>query len=278
MPTPQQSPSSSSSAPSSSQPSSSSPSSSSSSPSSSTPSSSSGNPSSSGLPSSGLPLPSTPGIPPPPGAGTSTGSGDPQQSTTNGPERTADNEGDSPGQSSDGWLEGEPTGGNGDQGDWQTSNQGIPENVSGSNADGGADTVEVGGDDTTNGADQALTEALEELDGEILAERAVLRENEAATNRSGGNGSQEATANEGAANKASSTAAAPTSRTNASTRGRATGRPPPPKRGDSAAVADLPDAKDDDIIARQLREAAMQESDPELKEKLWEEYRRYKKG
>jgi hypothetical protein len=43
-------------------------------------------------------------------------------------------------------------------------------------------------------------------------------------------------------------------------------------------MADLPDAKDDDIIARQLREAAMQESDPELKEKLWEEYRRYKKG
>ena len=235
-------------------------------------------PSSSGLPSSGLPLPSTPGIPPPPGAGTSTGSGDSQQPTTNGPEQTADNEGDSPGQSSDGWLEGDPTGGNGDQGEWQTSNQEIPENISGSNADGGADTAEAGGDDTTNAADQALTEALEELDGEILAERAVLRENEAAVNRSAGNGSQEATANDGAATKASSTAAVPTSGTNTPTRGRATGRPPPPKRGDSAAAADLPDAKDDDIIARQLREAAMQESDPELKEKLWEEYRRYKQG
>ena len=54
--------------------------------------------------------------------------------------------------------------------------------------------------------------------------------------------------------------------------------PPPPKRGDEAAPEDIPDAKDDDIIARQLREAAMQEADPELKEKLWEEYRRYKKG
>jgi hypothetical protein len=41
---------------------------------------------------------------------------------------------------------------------------------------------------------------------------------------------------------------------------------------------DIPDARDDDIIARQLREAAMQETDPELKEKLWEEYRRYKKS
>ena len=38
----------------------------------------------------------------------------------------------------------------------------------------------------------------------------------------------------------------------------------------------LPDAKDDDIIARQLREAAMAEPDPVLREKLWEEYRRYK--
>ena len=33
---------------------------------------------------------------------------------------------------------------------------------------------------------------------------------------------------------------------------------------------------DDDIIAKQLREAAEQEADPEVKEKLWEEYRKYK--
>lgn len=35
---------------------------------------------------------------------------------------------------------------------------------------------------------------------------------------------------------------------------------------------------DDDIVARQLREAAEKETDPEIKEKLWEEYRKYKKG
>jgi len=35
---------------------------------------------------------------------------------------------------------------------------------------------------------------------------------------------------------------------------------------------------DDDIVARQLREAAEKETDPELKEKLWEEYRKYKEG
>ena len=32
----------------------------------------------------------------------------------------------------------------------------------------------------------------------------------------------------------------------------------------------------DDIIARQIREAAISEKNPKLKEKLWEEYRKYK--
>ncbi|MGE0483064.1 MAG: PE domain-containing protein [Gammaproteobacteria bacterium] len=40
----------------------------------------------------------------------------------------------------------------------------------------------------------------------------------------------------------------------------------------------IPDGRDDDIVARQLREAASRESDPVLREKLWEEYRRYKAG
>ena len=51
----------------------------------------------------------------------------------------------------------------------------------------------------------------------------------------------------------------------------------PPMGSTSTQVPDdIPDARDDDIIARQLREAAMNEPDPELREKLWEEYRRYK--
>jgi hypothetical protein len=36
--------------------------------------------------------------------------------------------------------------------------------------------------------------------------------------------------------------------------------------------------EDDDIVARQLREAAENEKDPELKEKLWKEYEEYKKN
>jgi len=49
--------------------------------------------------------------------------------------------------------------------------------------------------------------------------------------------------------------------------------------GDKGAVPDdIPDGSDDDVVARQLREAAEKETDPELKKKLWEEYRRYKVG
>ena len=56
-------------------------------------------------------------------------------------------------------------------------------------------------------------------------------------------------------------------------------------RGNSGAVgkgspADRhrDDYKDDDIVARQLREAAENETDPELKEKLWKEYEDYKQS
>jgi hypothetical protein len=47
---------------------------------------------------------------------------------------------------------------------------------------------------------------------------------------------------------------------------------------DSDEPSDIPDGSDDDVVARQLREAAERETDPELKAKLWEEYRRYKRG
>ncbi|MEX2479967.1 MAG: hypothetical protein WD928_03800 [Gammaproteobacteria bacterium] len=44
------------------------------------------------------------------------------------------------------------------------------------------------------------------------------------------------------------------------------------------APAGLPDGRDDDIVARQLREAASSERDPVLQAKLWDEYRKYKAG
>ena len=50
------------------------------------------------------------------------------------------------------------------------------------------------------------------------------------------------------------------------------------RQAGSGAPPDTPDGSDDDVVARQLREAAEKETDPVLKKKLWEEYRKYKEG
>jgi hypothetical protein len=50
----------------------------------------------------------------------------------------------------------------------------------------------------------------------------------------------------------------------------------PGASGSEPVPPDVGDGADDDIVARQLREAATNEKDPELREKLWDEYRRYK--
>ena len=42
------------------------------------------------------------------------------------------------------------------------------------------------------------------------------------------------------------------------------------------APDDIPPAENDDIIAKQFRQAAVEETDPEAQAKLWNEYRRYK--
>ena len=41
------------------------------------------------------------------------------------------------------------------------------------------------------------------------------------------------------------------------------------------APTDIPDGNNDDVVARQLREAAMREPDPAVRERLWDEYRKY---
>ena len=48
--------------------------------------------------------------------------------------------------------------------------------------------------------------------------------------------------------------------------------------GGGVGAKQIPDGSNDDIVARRLRKAAEQETDPELKEKLWKEYIEYKKN
>jgi hypothetical protein len=52
----------------------------------------------------------------------------------------------------------------------------------------------------------------------------------------------------------------------------------PGGKGSGGADQGRASYEDDDIVARQLREAAENETDPELKEKLWKEYDEYKKN
>lgn len=124
-----------------------------------------------------------------------------------------------------------------------------------------------------SGRDAPLDRALEDFDGGILAEREVIRAraNETAGTRSGPGPAPESASTSGGASGGSEGATdvalgVPSNRSQ-----------PPTRPVASASVPqDVRSARDDDIIARQLREAAMQEPDPELREKLWEEYRRYK--
>jgi hypothetical protein len=48
--------------------------------------------------------------------------------------------------------------------------------------------------------------------------------------------------------------------------------------GGAATPPDVGNGNDDDIVARQIRKAAETEPDPELRKKLWDEYRKYKQG
>ena len=51
----------------------------------------------------------------------------------------------------------------------------------------------------------------------------------------------------------------------------------PGESGEVAAIPeDIDDGRGDDIVLRQIRDAAMREKDPKLREKLWDEYRRIK--
>jgi hypothetical protein len=136
-----------------------------------------------------------------------------------------------------------------------------------------------------SGADNELDRALKEFDGEILAEREVIqaRANESAAN----NPSSGALPSSGGAASGGEPGGLPGGGGNADgdtqqnfpgvSGPRARSAPPAPT-AQTSVPDDIPDARDDDIIARQLREAAMNETDPELQEKLWDEYRRYKDG
>ena len=149
---------------------------------------------------------------------------------------------------------------------------------------GGAETSE----ERRAGLDGKLDESLREFDGLILKEQEILdeRREETAANTGGGGGGSEdadvdAASQEQPTEKAGGTGGSP----DAPSEDSAPASPGGTIDGDPAATddngripSDVGDGRDDDIVARQLREAAMQEKDPALRERLWDEYRTYKSG
>jgi hypothetical protein len=125
-----------------------------------------------------------------------------------------------------------------------------------------------------------LDESLDAFDKTLTAEQrrtAEERETRTADARSSSAGSMGA-ANESAARpgdlrsersgQAGSAASSSSSSTDRGVVGSASGAPD----------RSIPSGDDDDIVARRLRRAAEQETDPELKEKLWNEYIDYKRN
>jgi hypothetical protein len=165
---------------------------------------------------------------------------------------------------------------------------------------GGLSSVETT-EERRKGLEDKLDASLEEFDGTIQREQEILDERRQASapagagSAEGGEGSGETgapgsaeageggdpseagqengEAAEGTGDSPDQPAGEPVSTDVGSPEGGSTGA-----GSDRRVPRDVGDGSDDDVVARQIREAAMNEKDPELREKLWDEYRAYKSG
>jgi hypothetical protein len=123
----------------------------------------------------------------------------------------------------------------------------------------------------------ALNRGYEEFDGVILAERAraqaeanAARNTEIPGDSGGGTGAGQGDRAVIVASRPGVAGTGPQG-----SPGAGGGAAPQQQQETFPPPEDIPSGRDDDIVARQLREAAMREADPELREALWDEYRRY---
>ena len=160
-------------------------------------------------------------------------------------------------------------------------------------------------DERREGLDRKLDSSLSEFDALILREQEILEQRRDAAGAAGGGGGagtapvggggREGTGEEeagagdegGDQGEAAEATAGGTGNSPDEASGEEVARDegaPEPSGEETGEVSngrvppDVGDGRDDDIVARQLREAAMEEEDPELREKLWDEYRSYKFG
>ena len=148
---------------------------------------------------------------------------------------------------------------------WQTSNTTTKGTLSEKGVSAASARQRNDARETSSSTERELDGILKDIDGDILAEREVISKNR--TNSRPLGRTQSGTTKSGDEAETAPGVKVVDSAVRLSPRAAS---------GASEALPKLPDARDDDIIARQLREAAMQESDPELREKLWKEFERYK--
>lgn len=219
-----------------------------------------------GSPSSGLP---SGGVGSPSAGAPSMPSGGAAEKPSDGAAKSNESQGDSGGSGPDGTHDQAGEGGGGDGPDgaqdqaegggggvgstpdekasgWEVSTE-LPD-VTG--AGQGADVIGNASAPGASTVDDKLSKALADLDKDVLDER-LTNDRRAAESR----------------------------RTNVDAAEQSVPAPPPvTPRAPAPPVPDTPDARDDDVVARQLREAAEKETDPKLREALWEEYERYRNG
>ena len=142
--------------------------------------------------------------------------------------------------------------------------------------------------------DQSLDDSLGEFDAEVSGQSGNDRTSEIDILRPSGGSILESDAEQPTYDDAGSIAEGDEALENRASEGpsesEATGEGPPnsdstissstgqPKQVTDEVPEDIGDGQGDNIVLRQIRDAAMQESDPTLKEKLWDEYRRIKSG
>ncbi len=169
-----------------------------------------------------------------------------------------------------------------------TAGEGVQEGEAADAGSAGSETAALPpGSGANGGADreqllQQLSTSLESFDGVLLEEARALESKPGRSADAGEEGQGRAGSVAGGASGSGAESGAEGTAGGGgdpSSEQAASGRDGPGGSGGAAqAPQDVGDGSDDDIIARNLREAAMEESDPELREKLWEEYRDYKRG
>lgn len=128
--------------------------------------------------------------------------------------------------------------------------------------------------------DQTLDDRFAEFDRLLLRERENLskEQNEQGSSSVGSSFGNEDKGDGVAGNEPEDENQNQTSTTATNEEGRPQENGLPGENAQASIPPDLQDGSNDDVIARQLREAALKEKDPVLQKKLWDEYRKYKQG